>query len=56
MEDGTYKISVKALPDKNQANLEVINLISKHFDIPKSQISIHSGKTSTKKRIILETT
>jgi uncharacterized protein YggU (UPF0235/DUF167 family) len=55
MEDGTYKISVKALPDKNKANIEVINLISKHFDIPKSQISIQTGQTSTKKRIILET-
>ncbi len=54
VEDGTYKISVKALPDKNKANIQVIDILSKHFDIPKSQIIIQTGKTSTKKRIILE--
>lgn len=54
MEDGIYKISVKALPDKNKANIQVIDLLSKHFDIPKSQITIQTGKTSTRKRIILE--
>ena len=54
MDDGTYKISVKALPDKNKANIEIIDLLSKHFDTPKSQISIQTGKNSTKKRIILE--
>ncbi len=54
LEDGTYKISVKALPDKNKANAEVIAILSKHFGVPQSNISIQSGKTSTKKKIILE--
>jgi len=49
MDDGTYKISVKALPDKNKANIEIIDLLSKHFDTPKSQISIQSGKTLQRK-------
>ncbi len=54
MDDGTYNISVRALPDKNKANTEVISILSKYFEIPKSQIYIQSGKTSTRKKVILE--
>ena len=53
MDDGTYTISVKVLPMKNKANMEVIKILSKHFNIPKSQIIIQSGKTSHIKKIIL---
>ncbi len=51
LEDGTYKISVKALPDKNKANIEIIDILSNYLNIPKSKISIQSGKTSSVKKI-----
>lgn len=49
LEDGTYLVSVKALPDKNKANVEIINLLSEYFNVTKSQIEIKSGKTSSRK-------
>jgi len=49
LEDGTYLVSVKALPDKNKANIEIINLLSEYFNVTKSQIEIKSGKTSSRK-------
>ena len=49
LEDGTYLVSVKALPDKNKANVEIVNLLSEYFNVTKSQIEIKSGKTSSRK-------
>lgn len=49
LEDSSYLVSVKALPDKNKANIEIINLLSKYFNVTKSQIEIKSGKTSSRK-------
>ncbi|HQA99400.1 MAG TPA: DUF167 domain-containing protein [Candidatus Dojkabacteria bacterium] len=49
LEDGTYLVSVKALPDRNKANVEVISLLSEYFNVTKSQIEIKSGKTSSRK-------
>ena len=49
LEDSSYLVSVKALPDKNKANIEIINLLSEYFNVTKSQIEIKSGKTSSRK-------
>ena len=49
LEDGTYLVSVKALPDRNKANVEIISLLSEYFNVTKSQIEIKSGKTSSRK-------
>ena len=53
-ETGEYKVFVKSLPQKNKANLEIIDILSKYFDVNKSQIKIKSGKYSTKKRIFID--
>lgn len=37
------KVSVKSAPVDGQANEELIEIIAKHFDVPKSKISILSG-------------
>jgi len=49
LEDSSYLVSVKALPDRNKANVEVISLLSEYFNVTKSQIEIKSGKTSSRK-------
>jgi len=49
LEDSSYLVSVKALPDKNKANVEIVNLLSEYFNVTKSQIEIKSGKTSSRK-------
>jgi len=41
----TYKICVKAAPEKGKANAELIKFLSKELNIPKGNISIISGKT-----------
>jgi len=58
MEDGeggkTYKIRVKAAPEKGKANKELISFLSQHFNVPKEKISILSGKTEQLKLIKIE--
>ena len=53
MADGTLKIRVAAPPEKGKANTELIKFLSKHFSIPKDQISIISGKSDPLKLIRL---
>lgn len=49
IDDTHYKVFVKSSPIQNKANLEILNLLSEYFDIPKSSIRIKLGKTSSKK-------
>lgn len=45
----TIRISIKAQPEKNKANLELINLLSKEFGVFKTNVLIVSGgKTRVK--------
>jgi uncharacterized protein (TIGR00251 family) len=44
--DGKYKVSVSAEPKENKANKRIIGLLSKYFDVPKSSVTIISGKKS----------
>ncbi|MFH1455641.1 MAG: DUF167 domain-containing protein [archaeon] len=48
--DNNYKIDVKASPENNKANIELINFLTKHF---KKKVKIVKGKTSKKKILIL---
>lgn len=47
----TYKIRIKAAPEKGKANKELIKFLSKEFCIPKENISIISGKTEQLKLV-----
>ena len=53
--EGTYqdriKIRISAPPEKGRANKELIKFIAGILSIPKSRISIASGKTSNYKEI-----
>ena len=51
MDDGTWKIKVKAVPQKGKANKELIRFLSKELGVAKSDISITSGETSRLKRV-----
>jgi uncharacterized protein (TIGR00251 family) len=44
-----YKISVKAPPHEGKANLAVIELLSRHFCVPKSKVQIIRGHTARRK-------
>ena len=45
----TLKVKVAAPPIEGKANKELINLLSKHFDVPKSHIKIIAGEKSRNK-------
>ena len=48
---GILKIAIAAPPRENQANLELIQFLSKLFKIPKSSIYIKQGLKSRRKLI-----
>ena len=50
-----YEVKVSASPEKGKANQRVIELIAKHFKVPKSKISIVSGELYKEKIIEIKT-
>lgn len=51
LESGAYKISVNASPRDGQANLAVVELLARHFKVPKSSITILRGHSGRKKLV-----
>ena len=47
--DGSLKISLKSPPIDGKANLELISLLAKHFQVSKSQVMIKSGQNNQSK-------
>lgn len=50
----TIKIKIKAVPENNKANLELVKFLSKTFNVPKSNIEILKGHTSHLKTIVIK--
>jgi hypothetical protein len=46
-----FKVKVKAPPEKEKANKEVVEIVAGYFDVPKSHVCIVRGHTSPKKII-----
>ncbi len=53
IEKNYYEIRVSVPPEKGKANERVIELISKHLKIPKSQIDLISGAASKEKILLI---
>lgn len=51
MADGTMKISLTAPPTEGRANEALVEFLSQHFKVPKSQIKIIGGLKSRNKVI-----
>ena len=47
--DGRYLIYLESPPENNEANIELINLLSKHLGIPVGRIKIKLGRTNDEK-------
>lgn len=47
--ENEFKISVKARPIENKANLEIIKILADYFNVPKSNVKITSGLSSKRK-------
>ncbi|MDB9476686.1 DUF167 domain-containing protein [Dolichospermum circinale] len=52
--DGSLNVHLKSPPIDGKANEELIKLLAKKFDVPKSSITIKSGVTSRKKLIEID--
>lgn len=53
-ENGVLKVRLNALPEKGEANEELIRVLSKEFKIAKSLITIVRGHSSREKIVHLE--
>jgi len=51
--DAGYNISIKAAPIENKANLAIIKLLAKEFNIPATKVIIKKGLNSKIKQIEL---
>jgi uncharacterized protein (TIGR00251 family) len=52
--DGSLIVHLKSPPIDGKANEELIKLLAKKFDVPKSAITIKSGVTSRNKLITID--
>lgn len=55
MDDDTWKIRLKAVPEKGKANEELIRYLAKLFDVTKKNVTIVSGQTDRVKLVKLLT-
>ena len=49
----SLKLRVTAKPEKGKANSAVVSLLSEYLGIPKNQLSIKSGHTSSRKVVTI---
>lgn len=52
--DGSLNVHLKSPPVDGKANEELIKILAKNFDVPKSSIRIKSGATSRQKLIEID--
>ena len=52
--DGTWIIRLKSQPVNGKANQELINLLAKHFQVSKKQITIKTGLSAKSKLIEID--
>ncbi|MBW4663381.1 MAG: DUF167 domain-containing protein [Chroococcus sp. CMT-3BRIN-NPC107] len=53
--DGSLTISLKSPPVDGKANEELVKLLAKKFNIPKSKITIKLGLSSRQKLVVINT-
>ena len=52
-ENDELKVRLNAVPEKGEANEELIAFLAKTWKLPKSSLSIHSGETSRHKKVLV---
>ncbi|MBI1833344.1 MAG: DUF167 domain-containing protein [Candidatus Andersenbacteria bacterium] len=51
IDEGNYKVWVRAIPEKGKANAEMLELLADRFHVAKSSIRIVIGKTAREKLV-----
>lgn len=54
LDNGEYRVRVKAPPAKGEANREVVKTVASHFGVPPSCVKIVRGMKSRKKTVLIE--
>ena len=49
--DGTLSVKTTFPPEKGKANRDVIELVAKYLDVPKSRVELVSGHSFFRKRL-----
>jgi uncharacterized protein len=52
--DGSLTVHLKSPPAEGKANQELIELLARHFGVPKSKVRLKSGASSRQKQIAIE--
>lgn len=47
--DGTYLVRTTQRPEKNKANMDVLDILAEYFHVPRSQVIMEGGQTSKMK-------
>ena len=53
LEDGSLKVKITAAPEKGKANAAICAFLADEFDIPKRNVEIVRGETSSLKQILI---
>ena len=51
LEDGTLKVKITAAPEKGKANAAICEFLASFFGVPKRNVEIVRGETSTTKQL-----
>lgn len=51
---GQLKVKLTSPPCKGKGNLLLVEVLAKHWNVPKRKIRIRSGERSRQKRVVLE--
>jgi uncharacterized protein len=44
--DGVYLIRTPRPPERNKANMDVLDILAEYFQVPRSQVMLEHGQTS----------
>lgn len=54
LSDGTFTATLKAPPVDGKANAELVALVARHFQVPKSAVAIKTGAGARIKRVTVD--
>jgi uncharacterized protein YggU (UPF0235/DUF167 family) len=52
--DGTWSAQLKSAPVDGKANAELVALVAKYFDVPRTAVTIKSGASGRQKWLTVE--
>lgn len=54
LSDGSWQARLKSPPAEGKANAELLQLVAKHFGVPKSRVTLKSGQSGRTKFVQID--